>query len=356
MATSYFKEPTFSPQAGVFTQRPSSTALLTIDSEDRFQNYPQERLTLGISAGTGYNQSPYDFTIVKNESIMNGFFTRLGLTEVNFPWTIPNINPKTQEIYVNWCNVGANTSGSTLVTMAQPDFLKPSEIATQLQVQIRAANSNLANFNLLYGDPPLTNVPQFFYSSGVSGLSNVYVSFSPMPYNSALYPYPDTTKQLFDLLGMTAANSAVPPTATAGVGKPTLCQATRYVDIVCPQLTYNQPLKDTMTQQIARDSLCRLYLGAGNNFGNNTLAPGDSNFCPPGCAPFTIYRQFQTPKMINWTPNQPVAGVLTFQVYDDTGAILSEMCSSAVVPSSAKRVGVNPEYTDWSATVLVSEN
>lgn len=352
MAT-YIKETAFSPQAGVVTQRPSSTALLLIDSEDRFKNYTQERLTLGISSGTGYNQSPYDFTIVKNESIMNGFFTRLGLTEVSFPWTIPNINRKTQQIIVNWSNASTNASGSSVVNMAQPDFLKPSGIATQLQVQIRAANPDLAAFALLYGvqDP---NEPKFFYTSGVSGLSNVYVSFSPLPYNSTLYPYPDTTKQLFDLLGFTAANSAIPPIATGGRGKTTLCQATRYVDIVCPQLVYNQPLKDTMTQQIARDSLCRLYLADGNNFGNNTLSAGDSNFCPPGCAPFTIYRQFQTPKMINWTPNQPVAGVLTFQVYDDTGANLSEMCSSAVVPLGG--FGVNPDYTDWSATVLVSEN
>ena len=37
MATSYFEQPAFSPQANVVTTRPSSTALLTIDSEDRFQ-------------------------------------------------------------------------------------------------------------------------------------------------------------------------------------------------------------------------------------------------------------------------------------------------------------------------------
>lgn len=355
MATSHFKAPTFSPQAGVFTQRPSSTALLAIDSEDRFKNYTQERVVLGISAGTGYNQSPYDFTITKNESVMNGFFTRLGLTEVCFPFTIPNINPKTNLIIVNWSNVNTSTSGSSQIFLAQPDFMKPSQIAAEMQTNIRAANSNLANFTMVYGSAPLTNIPQFFYASGVSGLSNVYVSFSPMPYNTSTYPYPDTTKQLFDLLGLTAANSVVPPTKTNGTGKPTLCQATRYVDIVCPQLVYNQPLKDTMTQQIARDSLCRLYLGDGNNFGNNTLPPGDSNFCPPGCAPFVIYRQFQTPKMINWTPNQPVAGVLNFRVYDDTGAILSEMCSSQIFPGSGNGA-VNPEYTDWSATILVSEN
>jgi hypothetical protein len=359
-ATNYFEKPAFSPEAGVVTVRPSSTALLTIDSEDRFSNYPQERLALGNPTGNAYNQSPYNFEIVKNESIMNGYFTRLGLTEISFPWTIPNINPKTQEIIVNW-SVSGGASGSNIVTLAQPDFLKPKELAAQLQSMTRSANTNLSSMVIGYGNDgvgPLTNIPQFYYFSGVTGANAVFMSWSPMPYNSAQYPYPDTTKQLFDLLGFTSYNSTVPPVLTGRVGKPTLCQATRYVDIVCSQLTYNQPLKDTTTQTIARDSLCRLYLGDANGFGTNFFAPDDSNFCPPGCAPTVLYRQFQTPKMINWNSAgkayQPVPGVLRFEVFDDAGANLGEMCSSAIVPGSS--TAQNPEFTDWSATILVSEN
>jgi hypothetical protein len=136
----------------------------------------------------------------------------------------------------------------------------------------------------------------------------------------------------------------------------TYCQATRYVDIVCSQLTYNQPLKDTTTQPLARDNLCRLYLGDGNGFGTNFFGPSDSNFCPPGCAPFTIYRQFQTPKMINWNSAgkayQPVPGTLRFEVFDDAGANLTEMISFYDV-SQGDSAG---DYLDWSATILVSEN
>jgi hypothetical protein len=357
-ATNYFEKPSFSPEAGVMTVRPSSTALLTIDSEDRFANYTQERIALGNVAGNAYNQSPYNFEIVKNESIMNGFFTRLGLTEICFPWTIPNINPKTQQVVVNW-SVSGGAAGSNTITLTQPDFLKPIQIAAELQSNVRAANTNLSSALIGYGNGILANVPQFYYASGVTGASAVFMSFSPMPYNSALYPYPDTTKQLFDLLGLTSCNAIVPPTTTVGIGKPTLCQATRYIDIVCSQLTYNQPLKDTTSQQIARDSLCRLYLGDANGFGTNFFAPDDSNFCPPGCAPTVIYRQFQTPKMINWNSAgkayQPVPGVLKFEVFDDAGANLGEMCSSAVLPSLSTNAK-NPEYTDWSATILVSEN
>ena len=125
MATSYFHEPAFSPQAGVVTMRPSSTALLTIDSEDRFQNglipdasgrvivpatgYPLSRYLLSLPKAAN-NVSPYNFTIVKNESVMNGFFTRIGLTEVVFHWGVPNINKKTSQINVEW-----SVSGLSLI-------------------------------------------------------------------------------------------------------------------------------------------------------------------------------------------------------------------------------------------------
>jgi hypothetical protein len=87
-----------------------------------------------------------------------------------------------------------------------------------------------------------------------------------------------------------------------------------------------------------------LYLGDGPYTATSTLAPNDPNFCPPGCAPFTIYRQFTNPKFIRWTPNQPVQGNLIFQVYDDGGTILSETDVNEI------------SGQNWSMTLLVSED
>lgn len=380
MATSYFEKPAFSPEAGVITTRPSSTALLTIDSEDRYQaGYPQSRAsqtpnesgTISVLA----NASPYDFTITKNESIMNGFFTRLGLTEVSFDWAIPNINPKTNRIYVSWSNLTTNVSGQALVGLfnGAGTFATPFEIAAEVKSNVQAANVNLSGFDMTYGQGyGASGYPQFYYDSGAS---NVSVSFQPLVYNNAnwsnanYYPYPETTKQLFDLLGLTNANTTFSSTVGNGPGQAgqtysstaTYCQATQYIDIVCSQLTYNQPLKDTMSQPIARDSLCRLYLGDMNGFTANNLKCNDSNFCPPGCRAGTIYRQFQTPKMINWLSAgkayQPVPGSLRFQVYDDAGALLTEMCgetnlSGGIINSQLTLT----DFLNWRATLLVSEN
>lgn len=317
------------------TQRPSSSAILAIDSEDRFKSYNEQR---DVLMTTGYNASAYNFQINKNESLMNGFFTRLGVTEVVFPWAIPNINNKTQDIIVTY-EIAPAAPVSTTLSLLQ-GFYKPSEIAADLQTQIRALDASLAGFDLTYGQATL-KVPQFFYDTNNPA---VEISFSPLTYNTSSYPYTNTSKQLFDLLGFTSANSTLD---TVGFGTYTLCQAIRYVDIVCSQLTYNQGLKDTMSQTVARDTLCRIYLGDANGFGNNTLSPTDADFCPTGCAPFTVYRNFNTPKYIQWRPDQPVIGGLRFQVYDDAGDLLS---------ASAIGNTLEENSLDWSMTLLVSEN
>ena len=115
-------------------------------------------------------------------------------------------------------------------------------------------------------------------------------------------------------------------------------------------MTYNQPLKDTMTQPVARDSLCRLYLDQITGaFNLNIAKPSGDAFTPTGTVPFVIYHNFTHPKQINWTPNQPV-GQLTFQVYDDTGALLSEVVSIAPFANGVATGG------DWAMTLQVSEN
>ena len=329
--------PVYKASDPAITQRPPSSALLAIDSEDRFSDYTVSRAVLRA----GYNDlnaTPYNFTIVKAESLLNGFLTRLAVTEINMPWAIPNINVKTNTI--QWsAQVGAAPVTTGVITL-YTGFYTPSQLAAALQAAVRAAVGGVATFTMTYGNTLSAqgNTPSFAYATNTPGTD---IAFAPMPYNTAAYPYNSNTKQLFDLLGFSnAANSILAEFAIQN--RFTFCQSFRYVDIVCPQLTYNQALKDTMSQKIARDSLCRIYLG-------DALIPGaldcsTADFCPPGCAPFTIYRNFATPKQIQWLGNQPVPGKLEIQVYDDAGDLLSNT------------IGADGEYLDWSMTLLVSEN
>jgi len=326
------------------TIRNPSTALLGIDSEDRFVDYVAER--------SSTNSSPYDFTITKPENIMAGFFTRVGVTEVAFPWVIPNINLKSNKIYLNYQVNGAGPILNVLITLPigyyTPDFLaqalaaniaaqSPIEVSVQYGGRTQTPGVNLTGKDLS------------FYIEPTGPSVNDLIGFSPLPYNSAVYPWPSSTKQLFDVLGFTSAN-------TGGVyadvtGQITFCQWTRYVDITCQQLTLNQSLKDAASQPTVHDMLARLYVSAAPGQSSTThtdlsgVPAGGDVLCFPGNAPTTIYKDYSHPKQIQWLPNQNVPGYLRFVVYDDSGAPLQEALGTTSPPS-----------VNWSLTAQFSEN
>jgi hypothetical protein len=340
MAAFYANAPLPDTNARQVTQtiRPSSTALLTIDSEDRYKDY---------IAAQANPTSPYNFTIVKNESLMPGFMTRIGISEIVFPWTIPNINAKTDKIFFNY-----SISAAPTVQVALPipiGFYTPADLADYIQTTIRATTP-LTTFSMEYGVEAAgnqLNVPAFFYQGDASG-TVVQVSFEPLPYNNSAYPFPSTTKQLFDLLGFSNINTQL---AYTSQGNYTLCQAIRYVDIVCNQLTNSQAQKDQTSQTIARNMLCRLYVGGASGV-QSTIQAANPDFCPPGCAPTVIYRNFTTPKEIQWIPNQNIPGFLQFQVFDDAGDLLDSSITSTI---SKLNLDFAAAVSDWSMTMLVSE-
>lgn len=331
--------PDVNARQATMTVRPPSTSLLTIDSEDRFTTYAQASAAATRNP-RDVNVTPYHFNISKNESLMNGFFTRVGVTEVNFPWAIPNINEKSNAIVVTW-QVGAGDPISQTITLTN-GFFTPHALGLALLGAINDIPA-LATAGFVYGE---YGQPSFLYGAP----AGTTIAFEPLPYNSVDYPWPETTKQLFHLLGMTDLNSIL---AAEGASGYTFCQWTRYVDIVCAQLTNNQALKDQTSQTVARDALCRLYLGDALISGNTEPLASSPDFCPPGCAPFTIHTQFATPKQIQWLPNQPISGFLQFNVYDDSGAPLTEILG-AVAPTVPIQETV--AYLDWSMTMMVSEN
>lgn len=312
------------------TVRPSATALLTIDSEDRFATQFSRRNA--TPTNLIYNWNPYDFQIIKNEALMNGFFTRLAVSEIVFPTAaLPNINPKTDTINVLY--TPNNVPPVIPIGIKLTDgFYTPARLASVIQAAVRAINVSLNAFTMTYGD---LNIPAFRYSTN----NTTTIAFAPNPENTIAYPYSAQTRQLFDILGMTY-NTNTTQTAALTSTSITNCVDSRYYDIVCSQLTNNQCVKDSSSQKIVRDSLCRIYIADIN--AQNTIQPSDALYAPIGTAPTTIYRNFTTPKQIQWSPDQSVPGNIRIQVYDDDGNLL--------IPQ-------NPGYgLDWSMTLQVSEN
>jgi hypothetical protein len=250
------------------TIRMPSTANLMIDSADRnTTNWP----------------SAWDFQIQKNQSIQNGFFTRVGATEVVLEWCEPNIS-----------------SGEVIFDV--------SGAATRANVDVNIGQGNYTMEDLM------------------NAVVDTYNSDGTRPAGTSISATNDGLGWGFDISGGFFQGVASPLGSQMGLDiggglakRVTINGCTdlreyRYLDIVSPQLTYAQDLKDNSTQNINRDVLVRWYMAEDvpenlDGYGFPILM---------GYKPFVRRRLYNPPKQIKWDANLPI-GNLSFQVYDDDG-------------------------------------
>ena len=284
----------FVPTEKTSTIRYPSIAHLMVDSADR-------------------NVVPYplcnDFQISKNNSLLNGFFTRIGATEVVFEWNTPNVSAFQYNVTYT-TNTGGPVGPVTLPTGFYTvaniintliEFLNGAALGitwtatadTVGTAQITYALVTAATFNitgsviqLLFGQPTITQA-----------------DFSPVNFGKLTLPGIDI-------------------------------RPARYIDIVSNQLTNNQSVKDASTAANVRDVLVRWYF----DYDNQT--PTDEYGYPilMGYSPFYLRRLYNPPKQIQWQSNIPV-GNLSFQLYNNNGLLQS------VVPE-----------TQFLMTLQISEN
>jgi hypothetical protein len=323
----------FGGEEETVTVRPTSSALFCVSSADRYRTVEESRQD---------TISPYRFTITKNESLLNGFFTRLALTEIRFPWSFPNVDAQsfTDRIGIT---VGATTAIITLTG----NWYSPAELAAAIVTAWNTGPGAAAQINLIL------NTGLQFYLTASDGTSLVSIFPLTVP------ELPVNTYQLFDMMGWTNFNTIPALYQLSGPGENLLW--TDYVDIVCTSLTYNQALKDSSTSTVQRDIIARIYLTDGDspfNYPQSTVTNNTTGgtgagvqYVGPltrGSRPFLIYRQFQKPKEIRWNKQQPI-GQCVFEVYDDKGRNLADLFPSTSSFSDS-------QSTDWNMTLLVTEN
>ena len=267
----------FVPNERATPIRVPSTANLMIDSIDRDE------------------LSPWDFQITKNYSILNGFFTRIGTTEVVLEWCQPNISSSlgNNQLVIDVSGTGGNTySGTETITFTEGFYT----VAQALGRLTSLLNDISGTTGMTFGTATnaLTNQVQVISVGGdwainaaSAGLALALQIGLPVGLNNTL----------------TSIHSIVCPDL----------RPYRYIDFVSAQLTYNQDLKDSSTNNIVRDVLCRWY------FDWYTPPDLDSLGFPifMGYTAFRARRLFNPPKQIKWSPNQPI-GNLSFQVYGNT--------------------------------------
>jgi hypothetical protein len=266
------------------TVRNSSTANLLIDSRD---------------SGFGY---PGNFTIAKKSSILNGFFSRLAVSEVVLQWNNYNVSPS-----FNNSTLIVNIGGTEYtVTIAAGNYTV-AECLDALVLVLNAAVGGAGTFSV------------------TQGFGNAFlactVAFSVEP------------TVLAGLLSLNVTNAL----SSNPVLAPFLLPYS-YLDFVSNELTYNQALKDATTTDADRTVLYRWYFAWDDNSERDAygypIIQGYKKFCVRKGLPF--------PKQIRWENNMPI-GQISFQVYSSQGNLLT---------ASETQYG----KLEWAMTLLVSED
>ena len=304
--------------------RQASTANFVIDSTDRF-GYKS-----GMTAG--------NFLIQKKNSLLNGYFTRVAVSEVNLDWGLPNVYDLSGGQY--WfANVTVDVTGQAIYYAQVPAGIYTVASALDALVVALNAVTSPAVFSIVTttaNQVTLHSTVGYRFSAGTSARPQNLVSQLGFTYGASGVSYV-TDKTLYPTQwgnGSDSANVAPYPY--------TDLRRIRYIDIVSDQLTYNQALRDGSTSLQYTDILCRYYI-------SNTSDPlsFDKYGFPiyPEYTRFTQNRIFPFPKQIRWLPNMPI-GQVSFQVYADYYPNSPEGGSTQLL--------AQPGY-DWMMTLQVSE-
>lgn len=290
-----------------FTVRQPATALLCIDSADRV---------------TAQWPNPYDFQIQKNQQTIPGLFTRIGVTEICMGYNTNNIYPGMRRIVFD-------ISGD-------PGAPRTITVTDGMYTAYEALQAIVAELNDLSGTTGAG------FQLHTPAVPNGWTLFNGLAYviscNQDFEVLPAANDGLFE--GLSFLTPSPGPMVTQGGTMPDI-RRTRYVDIVCNQLTNCQYVKDTSTLAINRDLLARYY------FASETPAYDAGGLVEyVGYTPFYIHRQWNVPKQIRFEPIQSI-GSLRFTVYDDAGAILEP--DDQDPPAQISKV-------NWNMTLQLSEN
>jgi len=308
-----------------------ASVLLVVDSKDRNQTSIQP-----------WNR----FTLQKPQALLDAYAKKLMVSEVRFPWYIPNITPlnNTFTIVVD----AGGTGVPTLITI-------PSGFYTPGQLVI-AINSELGT--LFSGNEPVlsydTPSNRYTFTMAVANPSAFYFfnyTTTSTPPTELQY---NTSPSLLRTLGFNYDQVSGSGVNLAIQGQPTMTLYTNYVDIVSTRLTRFQKVRDGDSASNSQGStICRLYLAdeASNPILNYLIQTTTNPDGGIGTFPFVIHRQFKCPKAINWSPDNFVDyfDISVLDEYNNVVPLIPQPYGSGVSGN------FNAQYPDFQITFICGE-
>jgi hypothetical protein len=309
----------FVPNEKAFTQRAPSTANLMVDSKDR---------------GNAIYPLCNDFLIARDQSILNGFFTRIGVTEVVMDWKTPNVSAAAGGIGNNFLtyNVSATAQDLFLPT----GFYNVQQSLNAIVRVLNDASGGTGASGLVWSVAGLIGSGAVLAVTNTSATIQNFSIAGDIIYQLGAVAVDGVTKTNF-ISGVVGPGSGVQVSFLPSRAD---LRPARYVDIVCTQLTNNQSVKDASTARIVRDVLCRWYFDYDNQ------GPVDDYGFPilMGYNAFCLRRTYSPPKQIQWQTNVPI-GQMVFQLY-----------GNGYLDGSNRGLQIVNRDTDFLMTLQVSEN
>jgi len=285
---------------------PRPNASLVLNGRDR--NTPTPR---------NYNSAVFSQT---NQNIVQGQIYSVAVSEVNFPYDIPNIQSGFNYFFLD-VN-GFIIPGLPLEIVVTPGFYTGTELAVAINAEILAAGAALPTPLIATQMPTIAfdnTTNRFTFTGPTAPLTPQYnnwflVSPYTFPFGASVTPN-NLGKDILSIMGFLQGQgntfSALAPANTLQAAQAAPLAFTQYIDICSPQLCKFQYFRDGSTTNLARrtDIICRLYIA-----NNVALAVGDVD----GTRPFLINRQFQNPRVMRWTADNAI-GQIDINLYDDVG-------------------------------------
>ncbi len=297
-----------------------------LNSMDRLQNSSINE----FNAFTAQNWN--DFRLQKPAYLMNAFAQRISISEIRFPWFIPNITARNNFLYVN----PVFPAGAEVKIEVPIGFYTPAELIATLNDLLDTA------FGVGALVVSYDNINQRYTFTPDAG-KIFTIGYVPFGVQESAVDYYTRIASLLRTMGMELNQQAV-PFGDALIGSPTNTVYTDFVDICSSKLMMNTDAQDgTSANEASKTSVvCRVFLADESS---------QVTSAPLGSRPMLIHRQFVNPKQTKWSNDQFIDW-LDIQVYDQFGQLVP-LNTYTVAPGTTV---YNASYPDFQITCLASEN
>jgi len=323
-----------------FTPPDVDTANWDFVSESRFFNYTIGGDSAGylfkpdgVASGNPTGQPYNNFRIQKSQPLLQGGFSRICVGEITYNFNLPNINDYTNFFYLGVINTSLDPPAVVYKKIQIANgYYSGSQLQTAVQSAINTAFPSGSGYTITitFNSSLGFTIAGNYTSTLLGSTDSTYL----LPYDPNTEPPANYGATMLDVMGFNPRTNWNYCNSGLAVVKSVGASLlyTTYIDFISNKLTYYQKVSDQSTRRNAGSNvICRLYLT------DNTSQP--NQFSP---LPYIITRQFNNAKSIRWDKNTAI-----------------DWCDISLLDDSGRPLYYDPQVSmsgDFQITLLASED